>query len=94
MRRRRSFVATLTSALVLSSIMVIGVSGITDAASRSTLAGTKPSWATAQHLVRRRPQLGVVDLVGVHRQRRGPGTLARKEADKDPRETRIGSRRV
>jgi subtilase family serine protease len=51
----------LTSALVLSSIMVIGVSGITDAATRSVIAGTKPSWATAQHLVRRR---GATEVIG------------------------------
>jgi subtilase family serine protease len=59
-RGRRSLVATVTSAVVLSSAMAIGLSGVASGASRSAVAGTKPAWATAQNIVRRRSGTEVI----------------------------------
>ena len=52
MKRRRSFAPRVAVALALSSLLLASFSAGVDAASRSTIAGTKPSWATSKALVR------------------------------------------
>jgi subtilase family serine protease len=49
--RRRSVVARLGGALVLSSLLLASFGTSVDASSRSLLAGTKPAWATSTALV-------------------------------------------
>ena len=51
MNRRRSAAARLGGALILSSLLLASFGSSVDASSRSSLAGTKPSWATSKALV-------------------------------------------
>ncbi|MFL5718666.1 MAG: protease pro-enzyme activation domain-containing protein [Chloroflexota bacterium] len=51
MSRRRKVGARLAGALILGSLLMASFSGSIDGASRSRLAGTKPSWATSKALV-------------------------------------------
>lgn len=51
MRSRKSLVATITTALMVSSLMLVSFGGVADASSRSAVAGTTPPWATARGLV-------------------------------------------
>ena len=52
MKRRRSIAPRVGAALVLSSVLLAGFGASVDAASRSAIPGTKPSWATSSSLVR------------------------------------------
>jgi subtilase family serine protease len=49
--RRRSFVARLAGAFVLSSLLLATVGTSVDASSPLRVAGTKPGWATSTALV-------------------------------------------
>jgi len=51
MTRRRAGAARLAGALVVGSLLLASFSPVADAASRSSVAGTKPSWATSKALV-------------------------------------------
>jgi subtilase family serine protease len=51
MSRRKTGAARLAGALILGSLLLASFSPAADAASRSSLAGTKPSWATSSALV-------------------------------------------
>ena len=52
MKRRRSIAPRVAIALALSSLLLASFSAGVDAASRSAIPGTKPSWATSKALVR------------------------------------------
>jgi subtilase family serine protease len=51
MKPRRSFAATISVALLLSTLLAAGLGGVADAGSRSALAGTRPSWASSSALL-------------------------------------------